>query len=39
MCDCKCNKACKIDECLDIKNFSCEKRQISKLVLKCEEDI
>ena len=23
-CDCACNKACKIDQCLDIENCSCE---------------
>ena len=32
MCDCECNKACKIDEYLDIKNCSSEKRLIGKLV-------
>ena len=32
-CDCHCNKACKIDEYLDIKNCSCEKRLIGNLVL------
>ena len=32
MCDCEYNKACKIDEYLDIKNCSCEKRLIGKLV-------
>ena len=26
ICDCECNKACKIDECSDIKACSCEKR-------------
>ena len=31
-CDCKCNKACKTDECLDIKNCLCEKRLFGKLV-------
>ena len=31
--DCKCNKTCKIDECLDIKNCSCEKRLFGKLEL------
>ena len=38
-CDCKCNKACQIDEYLDIKKFSCKKRLINKLVLKCEAEI
>ena len=37
--DCECNKACKIDEYLDIKNCSCERRLISKLVLQCEDEI
>ena len=37
--DCECNKACKIDEYLDNKNFLCEKRLISKLVLVCEDEI
>ena len=36
MCDCECNKACKIDECLDIKNFSCIKPLLGKLVLACK---
>ena len=39
MCGCECNKACKIDEYLDIKNCSCEKRLIDKLVLECEDEI
>ena len=38
-CDCECNKACKIDEYLDIKNCSCEKNLIGKLLLECEEEI
>ena len=38
-CDFQCNKACKIDEFLDIKNWSCEKRLIGKLVLECEDEI
>ena len=37
--DHECNKACKIDEYLDIKNCSCEKRVIDKLVIECEEEI
>ena len=36
-CDCECNKACKIDKNLDIKNLSCKKRLIGKLVLECKE--
>ena len=31
---CEYNKACKTDECLDIKNCSCEKHLIGKLVLE-----
>ena len=38
-CDCECNKACKIDEYLDIKNCSCEKNLIGKLLLECEDEI
>ena len=38
-CDCKCHKACRIDEYLDIKNCSYEKRLIGKLVLECEDEI
>ena len=38
-CVCECNKACKIDEYLDIKNCSCEKNLIGKLLLECEEEI
>ena len=37
-CDCECNKACKIDEYLNIKNCSCEKRLFGKLVLACEDE-
>ena len=35
--DCECNKACKIDEYLDIKNCSWEKDLIRKLVLECKD--
>ena len=38
-CGCGCNKACKIDEYLDIKNYSREKRLIGRLALKCEDVI
>ena len=31
--DCECNKTIKVDEYLDIKNHSCEKRLFGKLVL------
>ena len=36
---CECNKACKTDEYLDIKNCTCEKRLIGKLVLECDDEI
>ena len=38
-CNCECNRACKIDEYLDTKYCSCEKRLIGKLVLECEDEI
>ena len=38
-CDCECSKACIIDEYLDIKNCSCEKRLFGKLVLAREDEI
>ena len=38
-CDCECNKACKIYECFDTKNCSCEKRLLAKLVSACEDEI
>ena len=38
-CDRECNKACKIDEYLDITNFLYEKCLIGKLVLECEDEI
>ena len=37
--ECECNKAFKIDGYLDIKNCSCEKHLIGKLVLKYEDEI
>ena len=37
--DCKCNKACKIEKYLDIKNCSCKKRLFDKLVLASEDGI
>ena len=36
---CKCNKACKINENLYIKNCLCGKLLIDKLVSKCEDEI
>ena len=36
MCDCECNKTCKVDEYL---NCSCKKRLVDKLVLACEDEI
>ena len=38
-CDCGCSKACKINEYLYIKNFSCGKRLFGKLVLACEDEV
>ena len=38
-CGFECNKACKIDEYLDIKKSSCEKHLIGKIVLECEVEI
>ena len=38
-CDYRCSKICKIDEYLDIKNCSCEKPLLGKLVLTCEDEI
>ena len=31
--NCECNKTCRIDKCLDIRNCSYEKRLFGKLVL------
>ena len=39
ICDCEWNKACKINKCLDTKNYSCEKVLIGKLLLECEDEI
>ena len=39
ICDCECNKVCKIDKFLYINNYSCEKRLIDKLVLKHKDEI
>ena len=36
---CKCKRGCKIDEYLDIKNCSYEKRLIGKLVLGCKDEL
>ena len=38
-CDCECNRACKIDKYLDIKNCSCEKLIIGKSVIECEDEV
>ena len=38
-CVCECNQAYKIDEYLDIKNCSCGKPLIGKLVIVCEDRI
>ena len=37
--DCKCNKVCKIDKYLDIKNISCKKSLLGKLALACKDEI
>ena len=37
--DCECNKSCKFGNYLDIRICSCKKRVVSKLVLKCENEI
>ena len=34
-----CNKACKIEQYLDIKNCSCKKHLFGKLVIACEDEI
>ena len=34
-----CNKACKTDVYLDIKNYSYEKVLVGKLVLECEDEM
>ena len=39
MCDWECNKTCKTDEYLDIKNCSWEKRLFGKLLSVCEDEI
>ena len=38
-CDWQCDKAYKIDDYLDIKNYSCEKHLVGKLVLECKDEI
>ena len=37
-CNSECNKACKIDEYLDVKDCSCEIRLIGKLVFEYENE-
>ena len=39
MCDCECNKTSKIRIYLNIKNCSCEKCLVGKLVLECEDEV
>ena len=39
ICEWEYDKACKIDQYLDIKNCSCEKRGVGKLILECEDEI
>ena len=38
-CDCKCDKACKIGEYLNLKNCSLENRLFVKVVQTCEDEI
>ena len=37
--NCECNKACQIDEYLNIKKCSCGERLIDELVLECEDEM
>ena len=37
--DCERNKACKIGEYLDVKNYSCKRRFFGKLVLASEDEL
>ena len=37
--DCERNRACKVDEYLDIKNSSCGKLLVDKWVLECKDEI
>ena len=39
MCNCNCNKACRIDDYLDMKICFLEKHLTGKLVLECEDEI
>ena len=39
VCDCVCNKACKIDEYLNINKCPCDKRLFGKLASVCEDEI
>ena len=39
LCNCNCNKACRIDDYLDMKICFLEKHLIGKLVLECEDEI
>ena len=39
ICDYESDKASKIDEYLDIKNFSCKKGLFGKLLIACEDEI
>ena len=39
MCDCECNKACKVNQYLDIKQCSCKKLLTEKLMLEREDEI
>ena len=37
--DHECNKVCKTEKYLDIKNCSCKKRLFLKLVKACEDEV
>ena len=39
ICDCDCDKSCKVGQCLDYENCKFRKRMIDKLVGKCSESI
>ena len=36
-CECECDKSCDVGEYLDYKNCKCRKRQVDKLIEKCNE--
>ena len=36
-CECECDKACDVGECLDYENCKCRKKLVDKLVDECAE--